>query len=180
MEKRKAPLKIILLVLLVVTLIAGSVVATLFFAGFLDPKLSAEEAIAAMENPDAAEAAGKSEAKEEKEEDDEGEGEEAYLQLKTEFLSNLFNSQRMIQVQIAVMVIENEDKTRIADIEKHLFPVRGSLLKILSQKREDEIYGSKLRQELAEEFKKAMNDELEERIGGRFIEELYFTEFIIQ
>ncbi|HAG70872.1 MAG TPA: hypothetical protein DCL66_01590 [Gammaproteobacteria bacterium] len=181
-KKSKAPLKIILLVLLVVTLIAGSVVATLFFAGFFDPKLSAEEAIAAMENPDAAEAAGKSEAKEEKEEDDEGEGEgeEAYLQLKTEFLSNLFNSQRMIQVQIAVMVIENEDKTRIADIEKHLFPVRGSLLKILSQKREDQIYGSKLRQELAEEFKKAMNDELEERIGGRFIEELYFTEFIIQ
>jgi flagellar basal body-associated protein FliL len=181
-KKSKAPLKIILLVLLVVTLIAGSVFATLFFAGFLDPKLSAEEAIAAMENPDAAEAAGKSKAKEEEEKDDEdeGEGEEAYLQIKTEFLSNLFNSQRMVQVQIAVMVIENEDKTRIADIEKHLFPVRSSLLKILAQKREDEIYGSKLRQELAEEFKKTMNDELEDRVGGRFIEELYFTEFIIQ
>ena len=181
-KQSKGPLKSILLLLLVATLIAGSVVATLVFVGFFEPKLSAEEAIAAMENPDAAEAAGKSKAKEEEEKDDEdeGEGEEAYLQIKTEFLSNLFNSQRMVQVQIAVMVIENKDKTRVADIEKHFLPVRNSLLKILSQKREDEMYGSKLREELAEEFKKTMNDELEDRVGGRFIQELYFTEFIIQ
>ena len=175
-KQSKGPLKSILLLLLVATLIAGSVVATLVFVGFFEPKLSAEEAIATMENPSAAATARKP--KEEK--DDEGEGEEAYLQIKGDFLSNLFNSRRMVQVQIAVMVIENKDKTRVADIEKHFLPVRNSLLKILSQKREDEMYGSKLREELAEEFKKTMNDELEDRVGGRFIQELYFTEFIIQ
>jgi flagellar basal body-associated protein FliL len=86
----------------------------------------------------------------------------------------------MIQVQIAVMVKENDDKTLVEEIKEHAFPIRSSFLKILSQKREDEVSNLGFRENLGDELKKAMNDVLEKRTGSRHIQELYFTEFIVQ
>lgn len=156
-------------------------IGTLFAVGFFESG-SAEDAIAAMEageNGDNLEDIVESEQPQGKNEDSD-EDELAYFEIKPELLSNLFNSQRMIQVQIAVMVKENDDKTLVEEIKEHAFPVRSSFLKILSQKREDQVSNLGFRENLGGELKKAMNDVLEKRTGSRHIQELYFTEFIVQ
>ena len=70
--------------------------------------------------------------------------------------------------------------TVVKDIKGHMFAVRSRLLEILAQKREDEVSALGFRDSLAAEFKVAMNDVLEEHLGGRHVEEIYFTEFIVQ
>jgi flagellar basal body-associated protein FliL len=179
--KKRSVLKIVLVVLLALILLGGAVIGTLFAVGFFESE-SAEDAIAAMEageNGDNLEDIVESEQPQGKNEDSD-EGELAYFEIKPELLSNLFNSQRMIQVQIAVMVKENDDKTLVEEIKEHAFPIRSSFLKILSQKREDEVSNLGFRENLGGELKKAMNDVLEKRTGSRHIQELYFTEFIVQ
>ena len=179
--KKRSVLKIVLVVLLALILLGGAVIGTLLAVGFFEPG-SAEDAIAAMEagkNGDNLEDIVESEQPQGKNEDSD-EGELAYFEIKPELLSNLFNSQRMIQVQIAVMVKENDDKTLVEEIKEHAFPIRSSFLKILSQKREDEVSNLGFRENLGGELKKAMNDVLEKRTGSRHIQELYFTEFIVQ
>ena len=179
--KKRSVLKIVLVVLLALILLGGAVIGTLFAVGFFESG-SAEDAIAAMEageNGDNLEDIVESEQPQGKNEDSD-EGELAYFEIKPELLSNLFNSQRMIQVQIAVMVKENDDKTLVEEIKEHAFPIRSSFLKILSQKREEEVSNLGFRENLGGELKKAMNDVLEKRTGSRHIQELYFTEFIVQ
>ena len=179
--KKSSVLKIVLIVLLALILLGGAVIGTLFAVGFFESE-SAEDAIAAMEageNGDNLEDIVESKEPQGKNEDSD-EGELAYFEIKPELLSNLFNSQRMIQVQIAVMVKENDDKTLVEEIKEHAFPIRSSFLKILSQKREDEVSNLGFRENLGGELKKAMNDVLEKRTGSRHIQELYFTEFIVQ
>lgn len=179
--KKRSVLKIVLVVLLALILLGGAVIGTLFAVGFFESE-SAEDAIAAMEageNGDNLEDIVESEQPQGKNEDSD-EGELAYFEIKPELLSNLFNSQRMIQVQIAVMVKENDDKTLVEEIKEHAFPVRSSFLKILSQKREDQVSNLGFRENLGGELKKAMNDVLEKRTGSRHVQELYFTEFIVQ
>ena len=179
--KKRSILKIVLVVLLALILLGGAVIGTLFAVGFFESE-SAEDAIAAMEagkNGDNLEDIVESEQPQGKNEDSD-EGELAYFEIKPELLSNLFNSQRMIQVQIAVMVKENDDKTLVEEIKEHAFPIRSSFLKILSQKREEEVSNLGFRENLGGELKKAMNDVLEKRTGSRHIQELYFTEFIVQ
>ena len=179
--KKRSVLKIVLVVLLALILLGGAVIGTLFAVGFFESE-SAEDAIAAMEagkNGDNLEDIVESEQPQGKNEDSD-EGELAYFEIKPELLSNLFNSQRMIQVQIAVMVKENDDKTLVEEIKEHAFPIRSSFLKILSQKREEEVSNLGFRENLGGELKKAMNDVLEKRTGSRHIQELYFTEFIVQ
>jgi flagellar FliL protein len=179
--KKSSVLKIVLIVLLALILLGGAVIGTLFAVGFFESE-SAEDAIAAMEageNGDNLDDIVESKEPQGKNEDSD-EGELAYFEIKPELLSNLFNSQRMIQVQIAVMVKENDDKTLVEEIKEHAFPIRSSFLKILSQKREDEVSNLGFRADLGGELKKAMNDVLEKRTGSRHIQELYFTQFIVQ
>ena len=151
--KKRSVLKIVLVVLLALILLGGAVIGTLFAVGFFESE-SAEDAIAAMEageNGDNLEDIVESEQPQGKNEDSD-EDELAYFEIKPELLSNLFNSQRMIQVQIAVMVKENDDKTLVEEIKEHAFPVRSSFLKILSQKREDEVSNLGFRENLGDEL----------------------------
>jgi flagellar basal body-associated protein FliL len=170
----------VLIVVLVLILLGGAVLGTLFAVGFFDSKTDAESAIAAMEDAENSGAEVNDQQRQDeaiKVIDDEG---LKYLEIEPELLSNLHNSQRMIQVKIAVMVKQNEDKTLLRLIEKHAYPVRSQLLKILSEKREDQVSREGFRDNLALELKNAMNDVLETRIGDRDIQELYFIEFIVQ
>jgi|TARA_B100000768_G_C11259361_1_gene368049 flagellar basal body-associated protein FliL len=182
--KKRSLLKIILIVLLTLIVLGGVVAGTLFAAGFFDSEgfEGAEDAIAAMqeaENSDKLKDVVESDEPQDKNKDT-AEGELAYFEMKPELLSNLYNSQRMIQVQIAVMVKENDDKTLVEEIKRHSFPMRSSLLEILSQKREDQVSTLGFRDNLRAQFKEAINDVLEKRTGSRHIQELYLTEFIVQ
>lgn len=179
---KKPIVKILLIALLALIVLAGAVGGTLFAVGFFDPEVDAESAITAMEDAENSDSTAAEGADDEEQHDNKTaiEGEQTYFEIKPEFLSNLYNSQRMIQVQIAVMLTENEDATLVEQIQEHAFPVRSSLLKVLSEQREDRVPTDGFRDNLAVELRDTINDVLESRIGSRDIQEVYFTEFIVQ
>ena len=83
-------------------------------------------------------------------------------------------------VGFSKLMEENEDATLVGQIQEHAFPVRSSLLKVLSEQREDRVPTDGFRDNLAVELRDTINDVLESRIGSRDIQEVYFTEFIVQ
>tara|TARA_B110000037_G_scaffold221044_1_gene290645 strand:- start:2502 stop:3059 length:558 start_codon:yes stop_codon:yes gene_type:complete len=176
--KTRPILKIILLVILALVVQAAVVFGTLFAAGFFDSPADAESAITAMEESENSDKL--DDIVDSDEPQGSAEGGPVYFEIKPELLTNLYNSPRLLQVKVAVMVKENKDTTVVKDIKGHMFAVRSRLLEILAQKREDEVSALGFRDSLAAEFKVAMNDVLEEHLGGRHVEEIYFTEFIVQ
>ena len=193
--KKKSPiLKILLLVVGVIILLAGTVFGTLFATGFFDekPAISAEEALegaegAALEGRPAAAGGG-------------GDGassgsppavdrvtrqspeltrfEFRYHEVDREFLVNLTNSRRVMQVQLALMTRYDE---RVFDnFMKHEFAIRSVTLDVMRQVTEADTTAPDFRVKLAENIREAMNAKLEEFEDFGGIEEIYFTTFVIQ
>ena len=177
--KTRPILKIILLVILALVVQAAVVFGTLFAAGFFDSPADAEECYhcngKSQKNSDNLDDIVDSD-----EPQGSAEGGRVYFEIKPELLTNLYNSQRLLQLKVAVMVKENDEQTLVEEIKEHAFPIRSRLLEILSEKREDQASTLGYRAVLAAELKVAMNDVLEEHLGGRHVEEIYFTEFIVQ
>tara|TARA_B110000003_G_C16645960_1_gene532076 strand:+ start:2495 stop:3052 length:558 start_codon:yes stop_codon:yes gene_type:complete len=176
--KTRPILKIILLVILALVVQAAVVFGTLFAAGFFDSPADAESAITAMEESENSD--NLDDIVDSDEPQGSAEGGRVYFEIKPELLTNLYNSQRLLQLKVAVMVKENDEQTLVEEIKEHAFPIRSRLLEILSEKREDQASTLGYRAVLAAELKVAMNDVLEEHLGGRHVEEIYFTEFIVQ
>jgi flagellar FliL protein len=194
--KKKSPiLKILLLVIGVIILLAGTVFGTLFATGFFDekPAVSAEEALegaegAAVEGRAAGAAGG-------------GEGaapggpppaaervtrespqltrfEFRYHEVDREFLVNLTNSRRVMQVQLALMT--RYDQRVFDNFMKHEFAIRSVTLDVMRQVTEADTTAPDFRVKLAENIREAMNAKLEEFEDFGGIEEIYFTTFVIQ
>ena len=159
--KAKLPiLKIILVVVGVLIVVALTIGATLYASGFFDAEKEedAEAALAALE----AEAAAA----------------KAYYELEKELTSNVSNSRRVMQANVAIMT--HYDDRVVANVEKHVFALRNEMLIVMSAQTEADLQNKNFREELAEELKIVMNAKLEqlEDFGG--IEAVYFTNFIIQ
>ncbi|UFS56017.1 flagellar basal body-associated FliL family protein [Comamonadaceae bacterium M7527] len=175
-------LKIILIVVLVLVLLVGAVFGTLFFTGFFDKAdaQAAEEQVAALEAE--AEAAADTAAavpqRVTKESPELTRFEYHYKELEREFLANLTNSRKVIQVQMAIMT--NYDERVFANVDKHQFALRSAVLDALRQTTEADLVKPDFRKELAMTLKVEMNTVLEkyEDFGG--IEEVYFTNFVVQ
>ena len=175
-------LKIILIALLVSLLLAGAVVATLFFTGFFDKadEKAAENKVAELEA--AAEArndlGSAAPQRVTKESPELKRFEYHYLELQREFLANVSNSRKVIQVQVAVMT--NFDERVFANVTKHEFALRSAVLDLMRQVTEADLTKTNFRRELATNIKAEMNSVLEkyEDFGG--IEEVYFTTFVVQ
>ncbi|MEC9248269.1 MAG: flagellar basal body-associated FliL family protein [Pseudomonadota bacterium] len=190
-EQAKSPVvKIVLIVVGILLLIALSVVGTLFATGFFDSKEqdNVEEQIAELEAEAEAEAGGA---------DGEGEGEEggppepvaletpelkkfkkSYLELEKNFVSNVKNSRKVIQVQIGVMT-HYDDKV-ITNIETHEVALRHRILNAMGQVTEDDVIDPDFRKNLADIIKLEMNSLLEEYEDFGGIEEVFFTDFVMQ
>ncbi|MDA8646086.1 flagellar basal body-associated FliL family protein [Porticoccaceae bacterium] len=168
--------KMILIAVIILTVLGGASGGALYAMGHFDAPPDAEIVISEMENPSRPAAKEKKKKKPSRNTD----AELSYFEIKSKLLSNLYNSNRMIQVKVAVMVEEEDEGAKIEEVKKHAFPVRSSLLKVLSSKREDQIAGHDFRDQLENDLKIAMNDVLQERTGKRHVEELYLTEFIVQ
>ena len=177
-SKKRPILKITLLVVLALVVQAVVVFGTLFVTGFFDSTADAEGAIAEMQEAETSEIL-KDIVDVDESQSLSSEG-LVYLEIKPELLTNLHNSQRLLQLKVAVMVKENDEQTLVEEIKEHLFPVRSRFLQILSEKQEEQVRSLGYREVLAAEFKTEMNDILEERIGSRQIKELYFIDFIVQ
>ncbi len=175
-------LKIILIALLVLLLLAGAVVATLFFTGFFDKadEKAAENKVAELEAAEEARNDPGSAAPQRvtKESPELKRFEYHYLELQREFLANVSNSRKVIQVQVAVMT--NFDERVFANVTKHEFALRSAVLDLMRQVTEADLTKTNFRRELATNIKAEMNSVLEkyEDFGG--IEEVYFTTFVVQ
>jgi flagellar FliL protein len=88
------------------------------------------------------------------------------------------NSRKVVQVKVAIMT--HYDERVIANMESHAFAVRSEMLDVLRKVGEADLTKDDFRKELAEELKLATNSVLEkyEDFGG--VEEVLFTEFVVQ
>jgi flagellar FliL protein len=194
--KKKSPiLKILLLVIGVIILLAGTVFGTLFATGFFDekPAISAEEALegaegAALEGRPASSAGGGAGAPSSgppanvervtRQSPERTRFEFRYHEVDREFLVNLTNSRRVMQVQIALMT--RYDQRVFDNFMKHEFAIRSVTLDVMRQVTEADTTAPDFRVKLAENIREAMNAKLEEFEDFGGIEEVYFTTFVIQ
>ncbi len=180
--KKGGLMKIILLVVGVVLVVLLTIGLTLYFTGFFDPgpEEVAEEQIEALESEaaQAAEEAAAQPAKIQLEAPPVEKFETVYYELEREFLANVANSRKVMQIKVAIMT--HYDEQVIANIEKHIFAVRSEVMDIMRQVTEQELAEENFRVDLAEEIRLAMNSTLEEVEDFGGIERVYFSEFIVQ
>ncbi|MEY2801574.1 MAG: hypothetical protein RL513_1159 [Pseudomonadota bacterium] len=207
-SKPKSPILMIIVagVVLLVLLVAA-VAGTLFATGFFDSKdkKAAAAALAAMEasnkdgkGGDAAKDGHGGDAKGGKE----GEGaakpaagasapkpvsktpaemqrfEYRYHEMDKDMVANLTGSKKIMQVKVALMT--RYDDRVIANIKKHEFALRSVALDVMRQTKAEDIDQPDFRKRLAEKIRDEMNATLQkfEDFGG--VEEIHFTNFIVQ
>ncbi len=196
-EEGKKPksnlIKIILAVVGLIVIIAGTVVGTLFAAGAFKPKpptLTAEERIQlGLEASPGGGGGGHGDGKDAKGKDGKPEkmakkSPEAqkfdfnYHQMDRDFLVNLTGSKRVMSLQVAVMT--RYDQRVIDNLKKHEFALRSVMMDVMRQSTEAELSKPEFRVDLGKKLRDAMNTKLEsfEDFGG--VEEVFFTSFIVQ
>ena len=172
-----------------IVIVAGTMLATLYFTGFFKPKpptLTAEERIALGLDPEPEAAKGGKDSKDGKDAKPEKlkKSPEAqrfdfnYFQMEREFLVNVTGSKRVMSIQVAVMT--RYDQRVIDNLKKHEFALRSVMMDVMRQSQEGEINKPEFRVDLAKKLRDAMNGLLEkyEEFGG--VEDVFFTSFIVQ
>jgi flagellar FliL protein len=183
--KKKSPLiKIIVIALVAILLLVGTVVGTLFVTGFFDKKdtIAAEEALKNLESG-AANKAGANPAdaapqKVAKESPELKRFENSYMELEKPLVSNLTNTRKVIQLNLAIMT--HYDERVFKNAKKHEFALRSVALDVMRQMTEADLAKPEFRKDLAAKIREEMNGVLQkyEDFGG--IEEVYFTSFLVQ
>ena len=104
--------------------------------------------------------------------------ESRYKEMSRPLLANVSGSRKVMSVTLAIMT--HYDDRVLGNMDKHEFALRSAALDVLRQVTEAEIEKPTFRIELAEKLRLALNAVLEryEDFGG--IEQVLFTEFIIQ
>jgi flagellar FliL protein len=177
--KKKKPIVLIIGgVVGLIVLIVGIVLGTLFFTGYFNPK--------PVVDPEHAEAdahgdGGKGDKKPGKKTKDSPEltrFEYTYLQIEREFLVNVSGSKKVMSVQIAVMT--HYDERVFENVKKHDFAIRSAVMDVMRLTTDADLVKPDFRKELAVKIRDSINTLLEkyEDFGG--IEEVHFTNFIVQ
>jgi flagellar FliL protein len=185
-EKPKgSKLKIILGVVGLIVVLILVVFATLFLSGFFNPKpvIDPEQTEAAADGHGAGghgDAKGKDAkpGKKTKGSPELTRFEYTYMQIEREFLVNLSSSKKVMSVQLAIMT--HYDDRVFENVKKHDFALRSVIMDVMRQTQEPDIIKPEFRKDLAQKIRDAMNTLLEkyEDFGG--IEEVYFTNFVVQ
>ncbi len=201
--KKKGPLlKIILMVVAVLLIIGASVGGTLLATGFFSKKEQAKEAVDAQldklegdhgggdghgEAADAhgapADAHGKPGAEAPGKELVAPEADNArwkfnYYSLEKPMLSNLSGSRKVMQVTLTIMT--HYDDRVIKNVKTHELALRAGILDVMRTKTEADIKDPDFRKQLAEEVRIVINSLLEKYEGFGGIEEVMFSEFVVQ
>lgn len=182
--KKKSPLiKIIIIAVVAILLLAGTAVGTMFVTGFFDKKDSsaAEEALKNLEKGATESKAAASDAtpqKVAKESPELQRFENSYMELEKPLVSNLTNTRKVIQLNLAIMT--HYDERVFKNAKKHEFALRSVALDVMRQMTEADLSKPEFRKELAAKIREEMNAVLQkyEDFGG--IEEVYFTSFVVQ
>ena len=178
-KKKKPILLIIGGVVGLIVLIVGVVLGTLFFTGYFNPK--------PVVDPELAEASAdghgdkKGDGKPSKKTKDAPEltrFEYTYLQIEREFLVNVSGSKKVMSVQLAVMT--HYDDRVFENVKKHDFAIRSAVMDVMRQTTDADLVKPEFRKDLAVKIRDSINTLLEkyEDFGG--IEEVHFTNFIVQ
>jgi len=199
--KKKGPLiKIILMVVAVLFLIGASVGGTLLATGFFSKKDQAKEAVDAqldkLEGGDGhggGHGDGHGDGHGEPKKDD-GHGEPKkelvspdaanqrwkfnYYALEKPLLSNVAGSRKVMQVTLTIMT--HYDDRVIKNVKTHELALRAGILDVMRQKTEADLREPDFRKALAEEVRLTINSLLEKYEGFGGIEEVMFTEFVVQ
>ena len=204
--KKKGPLvKIILIVVGVLLLIGLSVGGTLFATGFFSKK--PKEAVDAQldkldghgdghapagdghapagdghgDKKDDGHGKPAAEAPQKELASPEGEAERwkfNYYALEKPLLSNVAGSRKVMQVTLTIMT--HYDDRVIKNVKTHELAIRAGILDVMRQKTESDLLKPDFRKALAEDVKLVVNSLLEKYEGFGGIEEVMFTEFIVQ
>ncbi|MEL0204618.1 MAG: flagellar basal body-associated FliL family protein [Halieaceae bacterium] len=183
---KKSPiLAYILIGVGMIVALAITVLATMYFVGYFDPD-SAEriEATVQQLEMDAEEARARAEelakgpSKETLDSPELTRFENTYMEIERPLVANIVNSRKVMQIKVAIMT--HYDERVVANMEKHEFAVRSEMLDVMRKIDETRISEPNFRSDLAEQLKIAVNSVLEryEDFGG--VEEVMFTEFVVQ
>jgi len=101
-----------------------------------------------------------------------------YHEMEKDMVANLTGSTKIMQIKVALMT--RYDDRVIANIKKHEFALRSVALDVMRQTKPEDIDQPDFRKRLAEKIRDEMNTTLQkfEDFGG--IEEIHFTNFIVQ
>jgi len=205
--KKKGPLvKIILIVVAVLLLIGLSVGGTLVATGFFNkkPKEAVDAQLDKLEGQGdghspagdghaapaadghaapAADSHGKPAAEAEAKElaSPEGEAERwkfNYYAFEKPLLSNVAGSRKVMQVTLTIMT--HYDERVIKNLKTHELALRAGILDVMRQKTEADLLRPDFRKALAEDLRLVINSLLEKYEGFGGIEEVMFTEFVVQ
>ena len=181
--KKKKPIVLIIGgVVGLIVLIVGIVLGTLFFTGYFNPKPPVDpEAAAEADGHGGGHGDKKGDSKPSKKAKDSPEltrFEYTYMQIEREFLVNVSGSKKVMSVQIAVMT--HYDDRVFENVKKHDFAIRSAVMDVMRLTSDADLVKPDFRKDLAVKIRDAMNTWLEkyEDFGG--IEEIHFTNFIVQ
>ena len=208
-SKKKAIIKIVLMVVAVLFIIGASVGGTLLATGFFSKKEQAKEAVDAQlekldgehgggdGHGDAKGGDGHGDAK-----GGDGHGAPAkpgadapakelvspdadnqrwkfnYYSLEKPMLSNLSGSRKVMQVTLTIMT--HYDDRVIKNVKTHELALRAGILDLMRTKTEADLKDPDFRKQLAEEIRVVINSLLEKYEGFGGIEEVMFSEFVVQ
>ncbi len=185
-EGKKSPiLGYVLIGVGVIVALAITILATMYFVGYFDPD-SAEriEATVQQLEMDAEEARQRAEelakgpSKETLDSPELTRFENTYMEIERPLVANIVNSRKVMQIKVAIMT--HYDDRVVANMEKHAFAIRSEMLDVMRKIDETRLAEPNFRADLAEQLKIAVNSVLEkyEDFGG--VEEVMFTEFVVQ
>ena len=183
--KKSSILTYILIGVGVIVALAITILATMYFVGYFDPDSAEriEETVQQLDM-DAEEARARAEelakgpSKETLDSPELTRFENTYMEIERPLVANIVNSRKVMQVKVAIMT--HYDDRVVANMEKHEFAIRSEMLDVMRKIDETRISEPNFRSDLAEQLKIAVNSVLEryEDFGG--VEEVMFTEFVVQ
>lgn len=101
-----------------------------------------------------------------------------YYQIPTPFTSNMADSDAFAQISIAVSTYY--DQRVIAAIQMHELAIRSAILLMLAQEQEINLATPKGKEQLQARLVKTINTILKEKTGYSGVDNVYFTNFVIQ
>ncbi|PZU13254.1 MAG: flagellar basal body-associated protein FliL [Sphingobium sp.] len=101
-----------------------------------------------------------------------------YFQLTQPFTSNMSDTDAFAQISIAVSTYY--DYRVIASVKQHEMPIRSQVLMMLAQQPQEVLDTPKGKQMLQQKIRGVVNDVLKQKTGYGGIDNVYFTNFVIQ
>ncbi len=101
-----------------------------------------------------------------------------YFQIPAPFTSNMSDSEAFAQISVAVSTYY--DNRVIQAVQTHELPIRSAILMMLAQEQEIDLSTPQGKERLQGKMLKIVNDTLKSKTGYGGIDNVYFTNFVIQ